>query len=306
MKCPICKDKRVTPVPPPGRAKDSNAVVSHIAFGVPILQCNSCGFMFADFIHPQVIEFLYRGFGRSGTSEEKLQELRDMGEHFAEAQMRFMKPHLPENISCALDFGGGMGAMTDRLTTIADEVWISELDKPAIEKIDHSRGIKFVTNDGLADDSFAGKFDLVILSNVLEHMNNPLMQIARFSRLCKPGGLFFIEVPFEEKFVRGTGGHLMQHILFFSPYTLRRAIATQGSFDIVAFNQSGPPVDEMIAERKLIHRPEADETEDGWVIRTLLRNARPVTELPTDSLDMEDLQSVAKALSLQSMTLVNT
>lgn len=306
MKCPICKDKRVTPVPSPVGAAGTRHNVVHQAFGVPLIKCNGCGFMFADFIHPHVIEFLYRGFGRSGSTEEKLKELREMGERFADAQMRFMKPHLPEKISCALDFGGGMGAMTDRLTTIADEVWVSELDTPAIESIDNSRGIKFVTNDGLADNAFAGKFDLIILSNVLEHMNNPLMQIARFSRLCKPGGLFFIEVPYEEKFVLGTGGHMMQHILFFSPYTLRRAIATQGSFDILAFNQSGPPVGEMIEQGKLIHRPEADETEDGWVIRTLLRNERPVTEMPKDNLDMDDLQDAAKSLSLQCMRLVNS
>lgn len=261
--------------------------------------------MFSDFVHPHVLEFFYRNLCRTGLSDQKLDELRDMGERFADAQIRFMKPHLTKDIPCALDFGGGMGAMTDRLKTVAGEVWASELDRPSIDKVNASPGIRFVTNDELFSENFAGKFDLIILSNVLEHMHNPLLQLARFSRVCKPGGLFFVEVPYEEKFVLESGKCMGQHILFFSPDTLQRAIATQGSFEIVAMNQSGPPVDEMIEKRQLIHRPEVDETEGGWVIRVLLRNTRPVSEFPIEQIDLADLQETAERLSLHNMFLVN-
>lgn len=302
MKCPLCSSENYTDVPPQG---PGSAVLQRL-FGVPIKRCRNCDFMFADFIHPEVINFYYRNFCRNNLGDAQKAELRAMGERFTDAQLRFMAPHLPDAIPCALDYGGGMGAMTERLCTIADEVWTSELDEASIEGSIRDNGIRFASDAELDSEPFIGKFDLIILSNVLEHMRNPLKQIARFSRLCRPGGLFFIEVPFEDRFVAKMGNHMPQHILFFNPDTLKQAIASQGSFDIVAFNQSGPPVDEMIAERRLIHRPEVDETENGWVIRVLLRNVRPSLELVPDSFEAKEIDEISKSLSLYSMSLMSS
>lgn len=301
MKCPLCSSSNYADLSQPGQGSP----ILQRLFGVPIKRCQNCNFMYADFIHPEVINFFYSNFCRSSLDDDAKAELRAMGELFTDAQLRFLAPHLPDSIPCALDYGGGVGAMTDRLRTIADEVWSSELDETSIENSIHETGVKFATDSELDGEAFIGKFDLIILSNVLEHMRNPLKQIARFSRLCRPGGLFFIEVPFEDRFVEKMGNHMPQHILFFNPDTLKQAITSQGSFDIVAFNQSGPPVDEMIAARKLIHRPEVDETENGWVIRALLRNTRPNMELIPDSFDGQEINDISKALSLYSMSLMS-
>ncbi|MEN8194841.1 MAG: class I SAM-dependent methyltransferase, partial [Bacteroidota bacterium] len=45
----------------------------------------------------------------------------------------------------------------------------------------------------------SGSFDLILLSEVLEHLNDPLKALREIQRVLKPGGSFIVSVPYNEK-----------------------------------------------------------------------------------------------------------
>lgn len=71
-------------------------------------------------------------------------------------------------------------------------------------------------------------YDLVLISHVLEHVVDPVAEIAAVKRLLKPGGALFAEVP------NGAGSRALpiddnvSHLHFFSPTSLMRMLAGQG------------------------------------------------------------------------------
>lgn len=48
------------------------------------------------------------------------------------------------------------------------------------------------------------RFDLVVASHVIEHLRNPLHLVAEMVRVCRPGGLLYIEAP-SERSILGPG-----------------------------------------------------------------------------------------------------
>lgn len=304
MKCPLCNSRAVQPVPDPRAAGGRASVVIQPVFGVPVLGCDDCGFVFADYIHPEVVELFYRNFCRGELSEDTHRDQFDRYDEAANSRIQFLAPHLSAPIARALDYGGGSGATAKRLTEFADEVLISELDPNITGFIEVGERLRMIAEDDLGKPESAGAFDLIVLSNVLEHMTGPLRQLARFSRLCRKDGLFFIEIPNEAQVLRATGLMAQQHVVFFSPETFRQAVEKQGSFDIVDFNLSGPRAEEIIEARKLVHRHDAMETENGWVMRALLRNARPVDAAPSEALSMAEANEILVSLGRTAMQLV--
>ena len=131
-------------------------------------------------------------------------------------------------------------------------------------------------------------FDLVIFSNVLEHMTHPLRRMEEMSRLIVPDGYLFVEVPNEAPFLQETGRHMPQHITFFTKETFTLLVETHGAFEIIDLRTCGIPLRELIDGTEKFHHFDRLETPDGWVIRALLKNVKPTVELTPIVLDPED------------------
>jgi len=92
--------------------------------------------------------------------------------------------------TAALDLGCGLGLFGSELqkkgcqVTFAD---VADLRSPQLE------GASFRLLDITADDlSVAGTYDLVISSNVLEHISDPAYFLANAHRLLRPGGTLYL------------------------------------------------------------------------------------------------------------------
>ncbi len=77
-------------------------------------------------------------------------------------------------------------------------------------------------------------FDVIIFTEVIEHINNPKVVLNHFYSLLNPGGLIFITTPnFDslERFVLGPSwGMVMypEHISYYNPATLDDLVTSQG------------------------------------------------------------------------------
>lgn len=299
MRCPLCDGPDNSTIMRDGKP------VLQTNFGVAFLECADCGFVFTDFIYQQVLDYYYTHFCRLELNADDKAHLQVQATENAQSQLDTIRPYLPENFGKVLDFGGGSGEAARLYLPYSDEVYITESDPRSIERIREGRELKLIEDDHLMDDEFVGFFDLVIFSNVLEHMTYPIKRMGDFSRIIKPGGWLFVEIPNEAEPLKQTGWHSPQHILFFSPKTFEDLVHRQGSFDIEDLRTCGAPLKEIIAAKGLIHAFDKLQTPDGWVIRSLLKNSRPQPEIKEVHLNPDDARKTLADLSDYAFRMVN-
>jgi len=118
-----------------------------------------------------------------------------------------------------------------------------ELNSKAAE-VARSKGFTVYgsTLEGFATEK---KYDVVVLSNVLEHSLNPGEMLEHIHRLLNPGGQVWISCPNSRSWLRSAFGrywinwHVPFHIVHFSAETLRQVLQ-KSQFEIVSMRQETP------------------------------------------------------------------
>lgn len=144
-----------------------------------------------------------------------------------------------------LDVGIGRGEV---LTAATERGWECEGVEPSATFADYAEkrtGSK-IWREPIEDSNIPdGDFDVVILAAVLEHLYNPDTIIEKISRILKPGGLLYLDVP-NERGLYFKIGNLYQrlrgrdwcvnlaptfapfHVFGFTPKSLRRLLNKHG------------------------------------------------------------------------------
>ncbi len=97
----------------------------------------------------------------------------------------------------------------------------------------------------IADFRPAGVYDVVVLSNVLEHALDPADMLGHVHRILRPGGALWISCPNADSVLRRLFGrawinwHVPFHIVHFTNATLTRMLRTNG-FQVVREAQATP------------------------------------------------------------------
>ena len=150
-----------------------------------------------------------------------------------------------------LDLACGAGALVLRLQTAGYQVTACDL---VAEKLQVRDSVAFVQAD-LNDDfapKFAGEFDGVIASEIIEHLENPRHFLREVYKLLKPGAPLVISTPnidspFSKAIFVRTGRHRWfsdadyeesGHITPLSEISLRRALSETG-FEVDGISSAG-------------------------------------------------------------------
>lgn len=131
-----------------------------------------------------------------------------------------------------LDVGAGEGSILERLSefNFGDELYALEISTSGVEAI-KNRNIRSLVEcrkfDGYSIPYTDGKFDLAILSHVIEHVEHPRKLLYETARVAD---YLFIEVPLEDtiRMPRNYKATKTGHINFYSPKTIRRLAQTCG------------------------------------------------------------------------------
>ena len=145
--------------------------------------------------------------------------------------------HVPNAINI-LD----IGAATGDFLAIAQEYGLSvsgiELSSYASAKAKEKYGFEF-HQTGIADYKGDEKYDLIHMNHVFEHFSSPHQALERLGKLLKPGGVIYVEVPFQFNFFemikfRLTGQRKdfdvssIHHPIFYRPKTLMKVFKDHG------------------------------------------------------------------------------
>ncbi|WP_158085696.1 methyltransferase domain-containing protein [Henriciella aquimarina] len=181
-----------------------------------------------------------------------------------------------------LDFGGGFGGALAAFPE--SERFIYEMDPLAREHLETLKGVEVLGPELFEDEAFKGRFDLIILSHVLEHMRDPLFELERLQTMLKPEGYLFLEVPTEDETVIRLQLENMKpglgHLFHFEQKTLKKMLAKAKGFDLVGNEQCGVSrVSFYEGLEKMAFG--IDQNPDGiWLRAVMQRKVRAVTPAP--------------------------
>jgi len=133
-----------------------------------------------------------------------------------------------------LEIGCGRGLLLHQLAQLGHECHGIERSALAARRAAQTEGIRVYTQP-LEECRFTERyFDAVILWHVLEHLDHPQATLAVISRVLKPGGLLYLEVPNLTSLQSRTTGtswfhlDLKHHLYHFSLDGLQRLLVSSG------------------------------------------------------------------------------
>ena len=130
-----------------------------------------------------------------------------------------------------LDVGAGSGEFAFLMTRLGKAVTGIEPNARYAAYCREALGLE-VRTAHLSPDLFPpGRFDLIRLNHVLEHLNDPVRSLGQIARWLAPEGLLYVEVPNIEEYCRrkSRGGMFhYAHIYNFNPWTLRTCAGLAG------------------------------------------------------------------------------
>ena len=143
----------------------------------------------------------------------------------------------------ALDVGCGKGEWLDAFKRLGLHTFGTEFNRD-LALFGDLKGHKML-DGGLFPIHPEGKrFDLIIFTEVIEHIQNPVEVLRHLNSLLNPGGLIFITTPnFQtiERYLLGEAWGMIcypEHLSYFTPKTLKRALVYTGYSEVNMYTEN--------------------------------------------------------------------
>jgi len=214
-----------------------------------VVACNDCGFCYANNI-PSQKEFnnyyaemsKYEFDYKAGlVSDEYLDHFNKMS--------KLLIPYLKEKNEKILDIGCSTGALLSILKSHGYSNLLGIDPSPScVETVKQLYNIQAEVNT-ISGFKWNQKFDVIILSAVLEHFVDFTDAMHKIRSLLNDGGLLFIEIPDAERFDSYIYTPFQQfsieHINYFSQYSIKNLL-TKFSFEIIEIQKNENRINQNI------------------------------------------------------------
>jgi SAM-dependent methyltransferase len=154
-------------------------------------RCRSCQHLFMEsFPAPEVLGKLYARYGFARMSLAATPTfLRERGRALAHELERYATRRR------ILDVGFGAGVLLQAFTERNWQAYGIEASQAAVEQA-CAAGLKHVSHGDFLDASYAdGFFDVVVMTELIEHLPDPRPYLQQAWRILRPGGLLYLTTP---------------------------------------------------------------------------------------------------------------
>lgn len=190
-----------------------------------LTKCKSCGFVFCKPIPSQEeLDKVYEGYGRN----DYLSELT------IQAYERILDTFEPyRKTNKLIDVGCGIGYFLEVAKKRGWEIYGTEFTEEAV-KICEDKGANMQLGVLDPDNYDSESFDVICSFEVIEHINNPRVELGNFNKLLRTGGLVYCTTPnfnAVERFQLGADWNVIgypEHLSYYTPKTLKRVFAESG------------------------------------------------------------------------------
>jgi len=243
--CPICSCENKTFI---YRQNFNNKEISLVE-NYDVVVCVNCGFVYADNI-PSQSDFsdYYASLSKYEFNYNNGVVSKDHLNHFTKI-VNFLAPYLTDPKLKILDIGCSTGGLLSLLNKSGyTNLFGIDPSEVCVETTKRLYNIKAFSCDILNFDS-KEKFDLIILSAVLEHLVDLDNSLRKIRSLLNDQGLLFIEVPDVERFDLFISAPFQQfsteHINYFSRYSITNLLS-KFSFQTLELQQNESKLNQFV------------------------------------------------------------
>ena len=215
--CPICRG----PIEGLGITVDYGVPALNARISVGFAACGDCSFVFQQ--DPVSFESMTKYYQSSPRYRSGVTENVEAALYASQAA--FMERDGCIQGASVLDIGADMGKLLDVLVTHGCSTWFMESNLTALEFLTSSGRHRQIERLGEED-----RFDLIVLSEVYEHIVEPVSFLRDMRWHLNPGGRVFIEVPCHTNWDAGEYGFSFEHVNYFSTFALSRAFRHAGFY----------------------------------------------------------------------------
>lgn len=293
--CPVCGSKEVFKL---HAMEFSLPEMSPLPSQYSIVSCVDCGFIYAN-TSGKAADYAqyYENFSKyediniaTGGGGQVFDKFR------IDITVNWIAQHVPSN-SRVLDVGSGNGGMLQALNNIGfADLTGSDSSFKCIDRI-KELGFKGWQGDVLSDDFYnksEGKFDLIILSHVLEHLVEPLDAVVRLSRLLSKVGRLYIETPDSSRYINYSSVPFYyfdtEHINHFDKFSLENicsqaslAVSVYGDKELLLYDGIEYPATYVLAKRAM---------EEGALVKPNFQSLYSIKQYIEQSITTNELPEV--------------
>ena len=234
-----------------------------------LIKCQSCKFVFCEPIPTDIeLEAHYENYGRndylSPLTIKRYHEVLDSFEPYRKTNR-------------LIDVGSGIGYFLEEAKKRGWEVYGTEFTDEAI-KICSKKGIKM--NKGVLNPNNydSQEFDVITSFEVIEHINNPQEELARFYRILRKGGLVYCTTPNFNSLLRYRLKEKYnvlcypEHLSYYTPKTLKYVFEKEG-FRTKNIKATGISLTRLKTSKATSNQELISQTSDDEVMRNKLETS---------------------------------
>ena len=212
--CPLC-DSKIAPKPLETYRKDH------------VVKCRNCGFTYSLLI-PSDADYarVYSNYDYVG--EDAVRTPTSIAKEAA------LAARLADGkIGKVIDIAAGAGRFLEHFQMLGWDCYATEFNEEMCQFLER-KGFTTYRGGLFPEGAPDGEFDIVIFTEIIEHINNPIPALAGLNRLLRSGGILYITTPnfasIERRLLRADWGMLMwpEHITYWTPRHVDRALCQAG------------------------------------------------------------------------------
>jgi SAM-dependent methyltransferase len=205
-----------------------------LADGYNVVACQSCGFVYADTeVTQTVYDYYYANFSKYQDARDPMGGENPVDVERLKKTVEYVAKTLTDKQARVLDVGCANGAMLGALKYLG-YLHLNGIDPSPVSAENAKQRYDIVVYEGSLSNppQDIGRFDLVILSHVLEHVKELKQALNHVRELQPDKGFLYVEVPDASRYADFVYSPFqdfnIEHINHFSLYSLTRLLQTCG------------------------------------------------------------------------------